>query len=350
MDERAEASCPGYMAEASSSNSAQLSPLDSSGVPEGFLLALQYVDTCDLLAVEQVCSQLRDAVRQNPLLWRAIVVPRGPSARMTTIAFRHMVDRSQGLLTAVQVDGFVEDGSGLLEALQGCVNLEKLHIPSCRAVNCQHVVELLRHLNHAAARAGKARPKLSQLRVKSTATYRTAESGDRTFILDELQANLCNSQRWDGRHHDYSLQQAELYYHLYNSQTLESDPSFDDPRLLDWDECPRCGNCDESSTVYSCTSPHCEGGDRECRACIRCIERCRGCGRCGGESRLRETLCHCRRLCLPCMEGLPKCVTCDLVCCRSHLPVCAAQIGSSEYFECYICAIGESVRSEYEDF
>ncbi|MBA0697750.1 hypothetical protein Goari_021276 [Gossypium aridum] len=104
---------------------------DSEGdAPNNALFfTLGYLGVKDLLVMERVCISLRDAVRNDPLLWRNIHIEDSLSKRITDDALLKLTSRAQGTIECLSLVGckMITD-DGLKRVLESNSKLSKVSI------------------------------------------------------------------------------------------------------------------------------------------------------------------------------------------------------------------------------
>ncbi|KAK9063507.1 hypothetical protein SSX86_017377 [Deinandra increscens subsp. villosa] len=244
---------------------------------EAFILALGYLGSKDLLAVECVCRSLCFTVRNDSLLWRSLYIDQPLNERITDDSLVRLTNRADGnlrCLCLIKCPKITDDG--LRRVLETNPKLTKLYIPGCTRLTIEGILNNLKAFNSSTETAG----------IKHIKT-----GGFYGITLDhyELLNNLLGIQKNNYIPH---------YYHRANLYS----PCDDDDRAIDVEVCPRCQNL---RLVYDCPAGGCQPKDH-CRACIICIPRCAECGRCVHNSEYEETF-SLEYLCSECLKQLPRC-------------------------------------------
>ncbi|KAM0003602.1 putative F-box domain, leucine-rich repeat domain superfamily, F-box-like domain superfamily [Helianthus debilis subsp. tardiflorus] len=243
---------------------------------EAFVLALSYLGTKDLLAVERVCKSLCSTIHNDSLLWRNLYVDQPLNERITDDILVQLTNRADGnlqCLSLIKCPKITDDG--LRRVLETNPKLTKLFIPGCTRLSIEGILNNLKAFNSNTETAG----------IKHIKT-----GGFYGITLDhyELLNNLLGIQKINYIPH---------YYHRANLYT-----PCDDDRAIDVEICPRCQNL---RLVYDCPAGGCQPKE-QCRACIICIPRCAECGRCVHNSEYEETF-SLEYLCSECLKQLPRC-------------------------------------------
>ncbi|KAI7749260.1 hypothetical protein M8C21_030904 [Ambrosia artemisiifolia] len=244
---------------------------------DGFVLALSYLGTKDLLMVERVCRSLCYTIRNDSLLWRNLYIDQPLNERITDDILVRLTNRADGnlrFLSLIKCPKITDDG--LRRVLETNPKLTKLFIPGCTRLSIDGILNNLKAFNSSTETAG----------IKHIRT-----GGFYGITHDHYQQlnNLLGVQRSKSVPH---------YYHRANLHLLPCD----DDRALDVEICPRCQNL---RLVYDCPAGGC-GPKDQCRACIICIPRCAECGRCVHNSEYEETF-SLEYLCSECLKQLPRC-------------------------------------------
>ncbi|KAM0014878.1 putative F-box domain, leucine-rich repeat domain superfamily, F-box-like domain superfamily [Helianthus debilis subsp. tardiflorus] len=243
---------------------------------EAFVLALSYLGTKDLLAVERVCKSLCSTIHNDSLLWRNLYIDQPLNERITDDILVQLTNRADGnlqCLSLIKCPKITDDG--LRRVLETNPKLTKLFIPGCTRLSIEGILNNLKAFNSNTETAG----------IKHIKT-----GGFYGITLDhyELLNNLLGIQKINYIPH---------YYHRANSYM-----PCDDDRAIDVEICPRCQNL---RLVYDCPAGGCQPKE-QCRACIICIPRCAECGRCVHNSEYEETF-SLEYLCSECLKQLPRC-------------------------------------------
>ncbi|XP_076901016.1 F-box protein SKIP14-like [Bidens hawaiensis] len=243
---------------------------------DAFVLALSYLGTKDLLAVERVCKSLCVTVHNDSLLWRNLYIDQPLNERITDDVLVELTNRAEGnlqCLSLIKCPKITDDG--LRRVLETNPKITKLFIPGCTRLSIEGILNNLKAFNANTETAG----------IKQIKT-----GGFYGITLDHYKvlSNLLGIQK---------TSHVPNYYHRANS----CHPC-DDERALDVEICPRCENL---RLVYDCPAGGCHPKE-QCRACIICIPRCAECGRCVHNSEYEETF-SLEYLCSECLKQLPVC-------------------------------------------
>ncbi|PSS35274.1 F-box protein [Actinidia chinensis var. chinensis] len=252
---------------------------------DALFFALGYLGVRDLLSVEKVCKSLRDAVRNDPLLWRSIHIDLPLNYRVTDDFLLRLTSRAQGTLQCLSlVDCYwISDDDGLKHVLESNPGLTKLSVPGCLRLSIEGILCNLKSLKSA----GKLRIKHLRINRIGRITYKQLE--EIKFVLgidNHKQLNARKPRFNDGR---------GLYL-----------PFFDD-WVINLEECPRCHKVKQ---VFDCPAESCQEKHRSaqiCRACIICIARCMHCGRCINDDGVYRETFFLHVLCLNCWKQFLNC-------------------------------------------
>ncbi|CAH2045220.1 unnamed protein product, partial [Thlaspi arvense] len=239
------------------------SDVDDDGGEEphdAFELVLPYLEMKDVLAVEGVCRSLRDSVRKEPFLWRAIDLSDSSlKYRVTDDSLLKLTRRAQGKLQCLNLGGCVSiTDNGMMQVLASNPHLTKLSVSGCLGLSTAGMLSILRDLKSS-----------NRLGVKSLIT------GGALYFTKEQFKELNLLLGSDAKAGAKSRRQR-----LYTS--CRSEFSLDDDRVTDLEICPWC---EKPSLVFDCAAESCPLKEHpcpksSCRACIVCIERCHDCGSC----------------------------------------------------------------------
>ncbi|XP_057481331.1 F-box protein SKIP14-like [Actinidia eriantha] len=254
---------------------------DEGAPHDALFFALGYLGLRDLLSVERVCKSFRDAVQNDPLLWRSIHIDQPLSEKITDYALLQLTSRAQGTLQCLSlVECFRITDSGLTHVLESNPGLTKLCVPGCVRLSVEGIL-----CNFKAFKsAGKLSVKL--LRIGGLCGITNKQFEELKFLL--------GADRLPGARKPRFYRDGQLYL------------SCDDDRAIDIEACPRC---DKPRQVYDCPAESCQGelqSPQLCRACTLCIARCFHCGCCINGCDYEETF-FLDLLCLDCWKQLLSC-------------------------------------------
>ncbi|KAL6994433.1 hypothetical protein U1Q18_012535 [Sarracenia purpurea var. burkii] len=246
---------------------------------DGLFFALGYLSVKDLISVEMVCKSLREAVRNDPLVWRSIHIEYPLNVLLTDDFLFRLTSRAQGTLQCLSlVECFRITDNGLKRVLERNSGLTKLSVPGCLRLSVDGILCNLKSLKSA----GKLR--IKHLRIGGI--YGTTNKQ-----FEELKSLLgVDNQTQLSDHRPRIYGRGKLYL------------SSDDDRAIDIEACPKCHKIRQ---VYDCPAESCQGKHQSshlCRACTICVARCICCGCCIGDD-FEETFCL-DFLCLSCWEQL----------------------------------------------
>ncbi|KAK6928465.1 F-box domain [Dillenia turbinata] len=257
---------------------------DGDSAPhDALFFVLGYLGARDLISMEGVCRSMRDAVKNDPLLWRSIHIDPPLSHRVNDDVLYQLASRAQGRLRCLcLVEGVGITDNGLKRVLESNPCLEKLSVPGCvrLSVDC-----ILFHLK-ALKSAGILR--IKHLRIGGLYGITNRHFEEFMFLLgaDKDRQNTTRKPR---------------FYHGGQMYL-----SCDDDRAIDVEMCPKC---QKLRLVYDCPAESCQGNyhaAQRCRACTLCIARCIHCGRCISDCEYQETFCL-DLLCLDCWGQILEC-------------------------------------------
>ncbi|MBA0781655.1 hypothetical protein Gotri_002558 [Gossypium trilobum] len=241
---------------------------DSEGdAPNNALFfTLGYLGVKDLLVMERVCISLRDAVRNDPLLWRNIHIEDSLSKRITDDALLKLTSRAQGTIECLSLVGckMITD-DGLKRVLESNSKLSKLSVPECTRLNVEGILLNLRAFKSAGF------PGIKHLRIGGSFSVTEEQFKELKLLL--------------GINNSMQLQEQKPQFFRQGQSHLMSD----DDRAIDIEVCPRC---QKLKLVYDCPSESCRRtyhAAQLCRACILCIARCIHCGCCFKDCDYEET-------------------------------------------------------------
>lgn len=251
--------------------------------PDALFFSLGYLGVRDLLSVERVCKSLRDAIRNDPLLWRNLHVSYPLCDKITDDALLRLTSRAQGSLHSLSIVECLKitDG-GLKKVLEMNPGLTKLSIAGCLRLSIEGTLSNLRFFKSV------GRPGIKHLRIGGL-------FGVTSQHFEELKLLLgADNQNQVSAHEPRFFRAGQLYL------------SFDDERPIDIEICPKC---QQLRQVYDCPADSCTGKRHTaqvCKACTFCIARCINCGRCLNNCDYEETFCL-ELLCLDCLKQVLNC-------------------------------------------
>uniref|UniRef100_A0A5B6ZZ74 Putative F-box protein SKIP14 n=1 Tax=Davidia involucrata TaxID=16924 RepID=A0A5B6ZZ74_DAVIN len=254
---------------------------DGRAPHDALVFALGYLDVRDLLSIERVCKSLRDAVQNDPLLWRNICIDERPlSDKITDDALLQLTSRAQGSLQCLSLVGCLKiTDSGLRCVLENNPGLMKLSVPGCVRLSVEGILCNLKALKSAGA------PGIKHLRIGGLFGVTNKNFEELKFLLGADNHKQLSSYK-------------PRFYHGGQSYL-----SWDDDRAIDIETCPICQKLRQ---VYDCPAESCQGKHQAaqlCRACTFCIARCIHCGCCINGCDYEETFCL-DLLCLDCWKQL----------------------------------------------
>ncbi|VFQ80044.1 unnamed protein product [Cuscuta campestris] len=272
-------------AESSKNQGSSAAVFDGEGgdPPDGMFLALSYLGVEDLLSVEQVCKSLRDAVQNDPLIWRSIKIDHPLSDRITDGALLQLTNRSQGQLSCLSlVECLKITDGGLKNVLERSKRLTKLCVAGCMKLSINGLLSSLKVFKNTGY------PGIKRLRIGGLFGV-TNEHYEELKLLLGVMDDTCQ------------LSTATRKPRFYRGGQLYL--SVDDDRAIDIEMCPKC---QQLRLVYDCPSESCQGaplqgGAQLCRACTLCISRCKSCGCCLSNCDYEETFCL-ENLCSDCIK------------------------------------------------
>ncbi|KAK1262987.1 F-box protein SKIP14 [Acorus gramineus] len=288
-------------------------PRPEPSEPHGALhLVLAYLPLPDLIAFHRVCTQFRDAVAGDLLLWRDVSVEPPLSGRLTDEALLEITSRADGRLRSLALVGCprVSD-AGILRVARLNRGISKLCVPGCTYLTANGIVRVVKELT-------ERNNNLKHLKVHGISNM---TKGHLEVLKSCITRNLTQG-------HDQSTPFTYAYWRSLPSNS-------DGVRPIDIDICPKCRN---TGLVFECTRESCQsmqGRWTECKACYFCIARCEDCGGCiDFDEPGEETACS-HFLCLDCWLRLPKCNLCNRPYCERH-----ERFHGSNGFICEQCLFG----------
>ncbi|KAI6686035.1 hypothetical protein NL676_031948 [Syzygium grande] len=288
-------------------------PTEPGQPHEALFLVLPYLSLSGLIAVGEVCTSLRDAARDDVLLWLELVVDDPLSRRLHDENLIEIASKANGKLRTVGLFNCtkITDG-GLQSVTEKNPLITKLYVPGCTGLTPEGVINAVKTLS---------------------------ANGN---ILQSIKINgLYNLQK-------QHLQVLQSYVQV-NPETLEHRCCTHFGREGDCNVCPIdveiCPKCNEVRKVLICPIETCaRKRDRrlgECRGCGSCIPRCIECGTCVELDDLEEAEAICADiLCMSCWLQLPKCDFCNKPYCKRHAE---GQLNPSgpRGFVCELCTVCE---------
>ncbi|XP_052195632.1 F-box protein SKIP14 [Diospyros lotus] len=257
-----------------------LSSSDGGAPNDALFFALGYLGMRDLLSVEMVCKSLRDAVQNDPLLWRSIHISQPLSDKITDDSLFQLASRAQGTLQCLSLVKCPQiTDAGLTRVLDSNPGLRKLSVPGCLRLSVGGILGNLKSL--------KLSGKFGVKQLRISGLYGIT---DKQFEELKLLLGADNHRQLSGH--------KPRFYHGGQAYL-----TCDDDRAIDVEACPRCQKLRQ---VYDCPAESCQGKRQSpqlCRACIFCIARCVHCGRCIDGCDYEETFCL-DLLCLDCVKQL----------------------------------------------
>ncbi|XP_022895072.1 F-box protein SKIP14-like [Olea europaea var. sylvestris] len=251
--------------------------------PDALFFALGYLGVRDLLSVESVCKSLRDAIQNDPLLWREIRIDYPLNVKITDDALVRLTDRAQGSLHSLNlVNCFKIKDSGLKRVLEKHPRLTKLSVPGCIGLSIEGVLTNLKSFKSS----GKTGIEI--LRIGEICSVKDDQ-------LKELRLLL-------GEDKDKQRTAHKLHFYRYGQLYL----SLEDECAIDVNVCPRCQHV---RLVYDCPAKSCQQRphtSQSCRGCTFCIPRCINCGRCLNDTDYEETF-YLDLICLNCWMDILNC-------------------------------------------
>ncbi|XP_011098822.1 F-box protein SKIP14 [Sesamum indicum] len=258
----------------------EASVADGGAPADALFFALGYLGVMDLLSVERVCKPLRDAVQNDPLLWRNIHIDLPLNDKITDDDLLRLTNRAQGTLASLNlVKCFKITNAGLKRVLQSNPGMTKLSVPGCTRLSIEDVLHDLKVFNSVAL------PGIKLLRICELFGLTNQHLKDFKLLLG------ADEDKKPSNYKPRFYRAGQLYL------------SLDDERVIDVETCPRCQH---ARSVYDCPAESCQAkihSVNACRACIFCIARCISCGCCLDNKAYEETFCL-DLLCLDCLAQL----------------------------------------------
>ncbi|KAK6913016.1 hypothetical protein RJ641_022617 [Dillenia turbinata] len=257
---------------------------DGDSAPhDALFFVLGYLGVRDLIFMESVCRSMRDAVRNDPLLWRSIHIDLPLSHGVNDDVLYRLASRAQGrlrCLSLVEAVGITDDG--LKRVLESNPCLEKLSVPGCVRLSVDGI------LFHLKAYKAAGSLGIKHLRIGGLYGITNRHFEEFMFLLG------ADKDKQNTTHKPQFYRGGQMYL------------SCDDGRAIDVEMCPKC---QKLRLVYDCPAESCQGNyhaARRCRACTLCIARCIHCGRCISDCEYQETFCL-DLLCLDCWGQILEC-------------------------------------------
>ncbi|CAM6094843.1 unnamed protein product [Calypogeia fissa] len=266
--------------------------VDLDGPPDGFVFVLPFLDLQSRLTMERVSKSLREAVRNNPLVWQHLQVERPAVRKLTDDILLTLVGRAEGHLKSFSLTESLRTTDAALEEIFALnPEIEKLSVPGCTGISSEAIVKLVETLSLRARARGL--PGIKQVEIRGLYNI-TKEHLDRLHSVLPPVGNQGN----------LPTQLLTPQYYGNGADTLRKN----DVRPIDVSVCPLCANV---RVVYDCTKHWIKyNKDDPCRACTFCIPRCEECGCCIREISHDESLCP-DLVCEDCWPSLLKCSECN---------------------------------------
>ena len=216
----------------------------------------------ELLAMSGVSQALRNAMKEDTLIWKQVIVEPPLSSRLTDDILWEFTSKSAGKLNTLilrKCSGVTQNG--LRRVVDANPLIKKLIVTGCTELVPEGIIACVESLT-------KNNHKLEALHI----------NGVPGFTKDHL-TKLSTYLPQEG--------------------------------AIDLEVCPKCH---EVRVIPSCPRELCrEGGnERECRGCWYCVPRCMECQMClGPDTEAEETACGGELLCLKCFQTLPTCRVCN---------------------------------------
>ncbi|XP_033129932.1 F-box protein SKIP28 isoform X3 [Brassica rapa] len=248
----------------------------SESVHKMLMVLLPYLHSLfELLSLSRVSPALRNAIRDQTVLWTKVVVDPPLSSRLTDDILWDFTSRSAGKLNTLILRKCSRVTSkGLWRVVDANPLIKKLIVTGCTELVPEGIIACVESL-------AKNNHKLETLHI----------NGVPGFTKDHLSA-LSTYLPQEG--------------------------------AIDLEVCPKC---DQVRMIPPCSRESCkrEGrNERECRGCWYCVPRCMECAVCLGPDtdQIEEVACGGDVVCLPCCQALPKCRFCNkpYCTCRSQQP------------------------------
>lgn len=259
------------------------SEAEAGAPPDALFFALGYLGVFDLISVERVCKSLRDAVQNDPLLWREIQIDYPLSFNIFDDVLLRLTNRAQGSLHSLSLINCKKiTNIGLKHVLESNLRLTKLSVRGCTNLDVDLMLQDLRVFN------SYGMPGIKHLRFSDN-------SGIMNHHLKEFKLLLgMENEKMVGSYKPRFYREGQRYL------------SLDDERAIDIELCPRCHQVKQ---VYDCPLKSCQvkpNSTQACKACIACVDRCIKCGCCLDNTDYEETFCL-DLICLDCLTQLFDC-------------------------------------------
>lgn len=250
-----------------------------------------------------VSKSLRDAIRDDVLVWQNLVVEKPLSLRLTDQILMIITSKAHGRLRTLALLNCTKiTDEGLLKVVIANPLFTKLYVPGCTGLTPEGLLRAVKTLT-----------------AKSTAFISLKINGIYNIKKEHLlilQPYIPNTTKSKPR-----------FYHKYSSSSFCSLD--EDARSIDVEICPKCK---EVKLVFHCPK------ETACTGCFQCIPRCEVCGTCisdEDEDEQGDTICN-DTVCLDCWLRLPKCNHCNKPFCPRHANEELDLVGS-QGFICEIC-------------
>ncbi|EXC44993.1 hypothetical protein L484_000859 [Morus notabilis] len=283
---------------------------------EALFLAMAYLPVLELLAMSEVCSSLRDSVKNDILPWLNIVVERPLNKRLCDGNLMQIAAMAKGKLRTLALfncSHITDDGLQWVVQQNPCIN--KLLIPGCTGLTPEGVIRAVKTLSQQGHT-------LKSLWINGVYNVQKHH-------LETLHSYL---QIPASEHRPMSFPSHGNTNFLRLRHHIDLPP-------IDVQICPRC---DEPRMVFDCPRKSCqfkkEGSTgMECRGCSLCIPRCAECGGCfDAFGEIEEAVCG-DDLCSNCWLHLPKCSFCNKPYCKRHAEENSRFTSGSTGFVCDAC-------------
>ncbi|XP_071693703.1 F-box protein SKIP14-like [Rutidosis leptorrhynchoides] len=249
---------------------------DDDGAPhDAMFYALGYLETMDLLSVEEVCRSLRDGVRNDPLLWRNIHIDPPFGELFGDNSLLKITNRANGSLQSLSLlDCRNITDIGLENVFKTNPLLTKLCIAGCDGLSMEGLINNMKFLKSLNGSG------IKRLRIGGIYSIKSDQ-------YEEIKKLLSINQQ--------QQQPNSFKPRFYNGDNLYL--SLDNDRPIDVESCPKCRYLRQ---IYDCPLENCT---ERCRACTFCIPRCISCGCCFRERDYMETFCL-ELLCMECLTQI----------------------------------------------
>ncbi|XP_050373700.1 F-box protein SKIP28 [Argentina anserina] len=309
---------------------------EAAGPPhEALFLILTYLPLFELLAMNQVCTSLRDAVNKDVLSWLNIVVEKPLSSKLSDVILIDITSKANGRLKTLALMNCAKiTDNGLQQVVEQNPQISKLYLPACTGLTPEGVIRAVKTLSEY----GHG---LNSIMINGIYNINKQHLDTLKSYLEEMNPVTEKEQ---------PVSWPLLYREYIDSPTLRHDKGH---TTIDLEVCPKC---DEVRMVFDCPRWLCkrmlERSVTECRGCKFCILRCLECGGCVDSQEIEEAVCA-DILCLDCWLHLPKCNFCNKPYCKQHADNKCCTSGSAG-FVCEVCYAKYIVNLprtvEYVDF